>query len=513
MGGMSSSALLRLAGWSYLPDFATKQALQFAYNTSLPIPPRYRPNPAKHPRNYRLTFAFICLTYLTYTLVSSLLSIPPNFYEILHTSPNADDAALKTAFRTFAKVYHPDRRGGEGEQWFGEDVLTWSHLSTRADYIQRGLMASSGYHISTFAALLFFGALGQPSPIAFWRYWLCASLFAAELYLLLSPSLSNTSDAPVWLSALKWAFPTRVAFQHIRFMHHMFLFGSVALSRVAPTILPLYYEFLGIQYEDIDLKGENGQRFNALLARFSALVQAADRELFAMIQTDIQSVIPEAAEARTGPEPPPEVLAALEKEMTHIMIENRLKTAAPLVTAWHQALKKGRDILRARTQSAPEPTALPEKIYNGNSINHDCGLLSPTSPNGVLKGSDLVAADKEAEVIGQGRLPSPRPSPPPGLVRRVLERNDYQCELASTTVSLPKAAAMYFSPLASHYRVQTIVSSAVFPYFAAFSVSGDPTNILGAYATLGHIAWPLPNLGRNQDRDTLQANIMVNGDP
>lgn len=120
IGGMSSSALLRLAGWSYLPDFATKQALQFAYNTSLPIPPRYRPNPAKHPRNYRLTFAFICLTYLTYTLVSSLLSIPPNFYEILHTSPNADDAALKTAFRTFAKVYHPDRRGGEGEQWFAE---------------------------------------------------------------------------------------------------------------------------------------------------------------------------------------------------------------------------------------------------------------------------------------------------------------------------------------------------------------------------------------------------------
>ena len=61
-------------------------------------------------------------------------------------------------------------------------------------------------------------------------------------------------------------------------MHHMFLFGSVALSRVAPIILPLYYEFLGIQYEDIDLKGENGQRLNALLARFSVLVQAADRE-------------------------------------------------------------------------------------------------------------------------------------------------------------------------------------------------------------------------------------------
>ena len=137
-----------------------------------------------------------------------------------------------------------------------------------------------------------------------------------------------------------------------------------------------------------------------------------------MIQTDIQSLIPEGAEARTGPEPPPEVLAALEKEMTHIMIESRLKTVAPLVTVWHQALKKGREILRARTQSAPEPTALPEMIGNGNGIEHDCGLPSPMSPNVVLGGSDLVAEDREVEVIAQGRLPSPRPSPPPGLVRR-----------------------------------------------------------------------------------------------
>ncbi|KZP10715.1 hypothetical protein FIBSPDRAFT_757765 [Athelia psychrophila] len=435
---MSSYALLSLAGWSYIPDLATKQVLQLAYTSSLPIPHRFRPDPRKHPRNYRLTFALISLTYLTYSLISSLYSTPPNFYEILHITPEADDSALKTAFRNFAKVYHPDRRGGEGEEWFaevragyealrdpvvrfaydrfGEDVLTWQNLSTRAEYVHRGLLQASGYHISTIAALLFFGALGRPSPIAFWRYWLCAILFAAELYLLLSPTLYSTSDAPLWISALTWTFPTRVAFQHVRFLHHLFVFGSVGLSRVAPVVLPLYYEFLGIQTEEFDLNGEAGQKLSILIARFSGLVQAADRELFGMIQTDIQSLLPEGAEPRAGPEPPAEILEVVEKEMRNIMIESRLRTTAPLMTAWQLAVRKGREILRARTQSAPEPIS--EPIGNGNGNGHALYLPSPVSPEdalGISTGADIV---KEAELIAEGRLPSPRPSPPPGLVRR-----------------------------------------------------------------------------------------------
>jgi hypothetical protein len=33
-------------------------------------------------------------------------------------------------------------------------------------------------------------------------------------------------------------FPSRVAFQHVKFLHQIFLIGSVTLSRVAPVLFP-----------------------------------------------------------------------------------------------------------------------------------------------------------------------------------------------------------------------------------------------------------------------------------
>jgi curved DNA-binding protein CbpA len=42
----------------------------------------------------------------------------PNYYEILGVAPSADENALKLAFRQFAKRYHPDRVGPQGEALF-----------------------------------------------------------------------------------------------------------------------------------------------------------------------------------------------------------------------------------------------------------------------------------------------------------------------------------------------------------------------------------------------------------
>jgi len=53
-----------------------------------------------------------------YTLVQSSRAMPPNFYEILNVRPDVDENGLKLAFRTFAKRYHPDRVGPQGEELF-----------------------------------------------------------------------------------------------------------------------------------------------------------------------------------------------------------------------------------------------------------------------------------------------------------------------------------------------------------------------------------------------------------
>lgn len=57
-------------------------------------------------------------SYLATTSVYSCVAMPPNFYEILGVSPEADDQVLKLAFRTFARRNHPDRVGPQGAPLF-----------------------------------------------------------------------------------------------------------------------------------------------------------------------------------------------------------------------------------------------------------------------------------------------------------------------------------------------------------------------------------------------------------
>lgn len=109
--------LLSLVGWSVVPDFATKHVLSFCHKFSvLPAPT----NQLTYRKQYALTFAFVVLTYLSYNLVESARSMPPNFYQILSVDPTVDESGLKTAFRQFAKKNHPDRPGvgRNGEELF-----------------------------------------------------------------------------------------------------------------------------------------------------------------------------------------------------------------------------------------------------------------------------------------------------------------------------------------------------------------------------------------------------------
>jgi hypothetical protein len=116
------SALGRLAGWSYLPDFITRLVLQTLHQLSASVLRRPPPPPRTpaYARHYRYTFAVVVLGYLAYNLIEAATRTPPNFYEILGARPDASDAALKTAFRAFARIHHPDKVGPAGQEAFIE---------------------------------------------------------------------------------------------------------------------------------------------------------------------------------------------------------------------------------------------------------------------------------------------------------------------------------------------------------------------------------------------------------
>jgi DnaJ-class molecular chaperone len=63
-------------------------------------------------------FAVGVLGYLIYNMIEASRNMEPNFYELLDVYPDADEARLKMAFRTFARRNHPDKVGPAGETLF-----------------------------------------------------------------------------------------------------------------------------------------------------------------------------------------------------------------------------------------------------------------------------------------------------------------------------------------------------------------------------------------------------------
>lgn len=95
------------------------------------------------------------------------------------------------------------------------------------------------------------------------------SLLAAEFALLFysSPSPNSTllfadPSTGAQKTILHVVFPQRVAFQHILFLHQLFMFLSTALTNVAPYLFP----------------DDSPSEYDVLFQKFNALAGAADRE-------------------------------------------------------------------------------------------------------------------------------------------------------------------------------------------------------------------------------------------
>ncbi|KAF8554929.1 hypothetical protein OG21DRAFT_1484291 [Imleria badia] len=304
-----SGTLFQFACWTYLPDFATRQALSVIHQLSqrvfnIPPPPPRSPHYIRH---YRYTYAAIVLCYLTYNFIDASSGLPINFYELLGVSPRSDEGALKAAFRAFARKNHPDRIGPEGEALFievrdafealkdpvvrfaydrfGPDVLRWRDCTTMKDYLRRGLLNSLPRHIMTGIALFLFSVVGKQSPVAAWRYLLFIGLFALELYLMVAPTFTPpgasgytfVDQIPAQWMLFESVFPQRVAYQHILFLHQVFMFMSVAVSRVTPVL------FAGMTQE------MDGEVVRAMGGRIGELSRGIEREVWLMLNTELHA--------------------------------------------------------------------------------------------------------------------------------------------------------------------------------------------------------------------------------
>ncbi|KAG8809292.1 hypothetical protein FRC19_005325 [Serendipita sp. 401] len=301
-----AETLLRMVGWTFLPDLGTRILLNTYRNLQVTLPPRLGMKPSHPPPintpayriQQRISFSIVILIYLVYTSAQAYLQAPPNFYQSLSVSPGVDEGTLKAAFRAFARFNHPDKVGPSGEarfiearnafdtlkdstkrfayDRFGPDVLSWaSECTTMGDYIERGLMASCGFYIVTAVAMVLYAIFGQSGFGAFWRYNLFFTVAALELLLILSPEIP----------LLHYLFPSRVAYQHIGFLHQFFIYMSIAITRIGPAILP---SFTGLG----PTQGEWEQERNTLYVVVKQVTEIAaqiDREISRMIYRELKA--------------------------------------------------------------------------------------------------------------------------------------------------------------------------------------------------------------------------------
>ncbi|TFK50861.1 DnaJ-domain-containing protein [Heliocybe sulcata] len=495
---MSSAAyaLGRFAAWSYVPDYATKQCLRLyhSFHRSVLRRPTPVPGSEQYRTHYRVTFAAVVLLFLSYNLVEAMRSLPPNLYEVLGVHPNADDNALKAAFRAFARKNHPDRVGPAGEALFievrdafealkdpvrrfaydrfGPDALAWSHCTAVREYLRHGLMQASGFHIVSAVVLLFLSAIGKPSPVAFWRYLLLLWLFASELSFLLGPSPSPPSQTHFILlgdpgstasgGLLNLLFPRRLPYQHVLFLHQLFLFLSVALSRVAPVLFPQSPDEMAFQDDRV---------WSAVVERMRNTAMTLDREVVGLIDKEFRTlqslrspgtpVNGGSPSAELSDQHAQEVIELLTKEMENMIIESRLRkevAAGPLRTVWENALRRrlSQTAVQVESHSCPSPAPLPAvantrtpsppptQAHSPSPAPMEVSSRTPTPvppaqtllpnelraseslpspPGSVSPVEKLIKLERDLErptaLLGVGRLPSPRPSPEPPVFPRL----------------------------------------------------------------------------------------------
>lgn len=122
---MQSQAFKFLAGWvgwRYVPEFISGHLLvQFhRFYPNIFGRPAPAPGTLQYVKHRRFMYALVVFGYALYTFYGAATSIGPNLYELLGVSPSSDEAALKAAFRAFARKYHPDRAGPQAETLFME---------------------------------------------------------------------------------------------------------------------------------------------------------------------------------------------------------------------------------------------------------------------------------------------------------------------------------------------------------------------------------------------------------
>ncbi|KAI0664003.1 hypothetical protein C8Q70DRAFT_905118 [Cubamyces menziesii] len=442
---MALITVVQYAAWFFLPNRVTHLLLGYLHVvyerlTGRPRPAAGTPQYAFH---YRMTYLFCAIAYLLFGLYQAATTVEPNYYELLGLTPTADESMVKTAFRQFARKYHPDRVGPEGETFFieirdayeslksptkrfayerfGPDALKWQQCTTPREYLRHGLLQATGFYLVSVCSLIFFSFLSSSSPVSFWRYIMLAFTAIYELLFILNSTpgpASNSSISSVLFTDpatgvhsgfLTFFWPQRVAYQHILFLHSIWVLGCFALSNVVPIVFPAPSPEL----QEMLILNEAKQ--------IATLSQMLSRETQALLNTLYHSVhgprtgtpsspgtFPYLGPLPTQPNgtggggaaPPDEIVRLLKPELEHLILEAQMRDNGPLQSACENAVERRRRKEEAAGRMGRSPARAANGIGTGAGAGAGLGAHATWQNGGAVTG---VPARRIGYVRGRSR--------------------------------------------------------------------------------------------------------------
>jgi len=256
-----------------------------------------------------------------------------------------------------------------GYNRFGPDAMIWSK-STFMEYIYTGVTAASGFYIFSSLFLLIMSIFGRGSPVSFWRYLLLVGLAALEL-------LFVTRAERPWLLSL--LFPRRVTYQHVLFVHQVYISTSIALSRVFPVL-----------FAPDPIQSNDPRTLQAVIDNIASFVNVTDQTINRMIREELRTMQPPpGADDLTGHRPTVDghTIDVLSIQMEHLMIDNSIRTHPGIRPSWDAAVARFKEGKVAREKTASLEDHEPPSPHNHFSTP----LPSPPrSPSPELKFESLV---------------------------------------------------------------------------------------------------------------------------
>ncbi|KAJ1948313.1 hypothetical protein FBU59_001654 [Linderina macrospora] len=248
--------LFGVVGWLFLPKFASDCVLQGTHWVLARVAPSKVPalNSATYNLHRRLSYVFVIVLYLVYTMYNAEKDLGTNLYQLLGVSPSGySSTELKRNFRHLTLALHPDKNPGNEQQFIhvqeaykvlstptlqfvydraGINALRCQSCKTATDYLLAAVPGRLGVYVAFILGNVVLQVFRFGVNGVYWRYVAIGAFAVLELMIM------TGKTTPALLGAMQFVVPHRTGFEIAQILQQAMVCFFIALNQIGPQFVP-----------------------------------------------------------------------------------------------------------------------------------------------------------------------------------------------------------------------------------------------------------------------------------